>query len=122
MVSGAALSGWYIRELTGTWIQRGSILSAHCMFHEGLNQFFNMLFGLNGALVPADKWKTYYAERLTILPDGFAATLRDVLLTHEISETELKRRIDAFVQMWQPMVTLVEKEVGMKYAEFKDTV
>jgi hypothetical protein len=122
IVSGAALSGWYIKELTETWIQRGSILSANCMFHEGLNHFYNMLYGLNSALVPSEKWKAFYAEKLKILPDRFTEKLSDVLLTLEISEAELRRRIDAFDRIWKPMVALVEIEVGMKYEEFKDTV
>ena len=49
MMSGLSLSEWYINRLTQLWIERGNIISAHHMFNQGLNYFFDMLFEIGRA-------------------------------------------------------------------------
>jgi hypothetical protein len=122
LISGITLSEWYINRLTALWVQRGSIASAHSMFNPGLNHFFDVLFSLNNRLVADHKWRYYCAERLPILPPDFGARMGSVMTLHSPDEDELKRRRDAFMEMWRGMLALVEKDVGMRWEEFKDTV
>jgi hypothetical protein len=122
LVSKITLSEWYINRLTTLWMDRGSIASAHSMFSQGLNHFFDMLFSLNNRLVADHTWRYYCAERLEILPADFGVQMGKVMELKALDGGELKRRRDAFMEMWHGMLPLVEKEVHMKYEEFKNTV
>jgi hypothetical protein len=122
LTSGITLSEWYINRLTTLWVERGSILSAHGMFPQGLNHFFDMLFSLNDRLVADHKWRLFYAQRLGILPEDFNRRMAEVMRARALDEDELARRQDAFMAMWHQMLPLVEKEVGMTYEEFRNSV
>jgi hypothetical protein len=73
-------------------------------------------------LVADHKWRYYYAERLDILPADFGVQMEKVMVLNALNEEELRRRRDAFMVMWRQMLPLVEKDVLMKYEEFKNTV
>jgi hypothetical protein len=122
LISGAALSEWYINRLAALWVKRGSLLSAHSMFDEGLSHFYNMLFALNGQLVPAHKWRIHYARRLPLLPERFAESIERTLIARDLGADELQRRVQAFMAMWTELLPRVEGVVGKTYDEFKDTV
>jgi hypothetical protein len=122
MVSGLTLSEWYVNRLTDLWIDRGSIVSAHHMIHEGLNHFYSLLFVLNNQLVADHKWRAFYAEKLDILPTNFASKMEEVMLVHAFTKTELLRRKEAFMSMWKEILPRVEKHAGKKYDDFRDTV
>ena len=117
MMSGLTLSEWYINRLTQTWVERGSLVSAHHMFDQGLIYFFDILFGLNDQLVPDMKWRYYCAEQLERLPADFGERIKDSMVLHSFSLKELERRKDAFMAMWEGMKPIVEKEVGMTFDE-----
>jgi hypothetical protein len=122
LISGITLSEWYINRLTDLWIARGSVASAHYMFNEGLNHFFNMLFSLNNRLVADHKWRYWYAERLEVLPSDFQPRIAEVMALNGSNADEVKRRRAAFMSMWREMLPLVEKEVMMNYEDFRNTV
>lgn len=122
LMSGAALSEWYINRLTQLWVERGNLISAHHMFDRGLDYFFDMLFALNDELVADTKWKYYCVERLAQLPPGFQEGVMEAMRLRSISTEELDRRRTAFMQMWQHMLPLVEKELQMPYEEFSQLV
>jgi hypothetical protein len=103
-------------------VERGNIISAHHMFNQGLNYFFDMLFALNDQLVADVKWRYYCVEKLTRLPLNFHERIKEVLLLNAFTVEEIERRQRAFMEMWQQMVPLVEQEVQMPYDEFKDLV
>ena len=122
MISGLTLSEWYINRLTRLWIDRGSMLSAHNMFNEGLNQFYTMLFSLNNELTADHKWRLFYAEQLAILPGDFESAMENVMRVRALDEAEIVRRREAFMRMWEEMLPKIDKETSMKYENFKDTV
>lgn len=122
LMTGAALSEWYIRRLTDLWVERGSLLSAHTMVHQGLNHFYEMLFALNDRLVADHKWVAWYAERLPLIPDRFPEKLAELLTLREPSLPELRRRVGVFMEMWSEMLPRVERAVGRSYEVFKDEV
>lgn len=122
MISGITQAEWYINRLTTLWMDRGSVPSAHGMFGPGLDHFFEALFGLNGKLVADFKWRLFYAERLSALPKDFSRRMAEVMMVRSLDESELRRRRDAFMAMWQELLPRIEEEVGMKFDEFKDTV
>jgi hypothetical protein len=122
MMSGLTLSEWYINGLTELWIERGNMVSAHHMFNQGLNYFFEMLFGLNNQLVADMKWRYYCVEKLERLPRNFQERIKDILLLHSISMEELERRKEAFMEIWQEMKPIVEEEVQMSFDEMVQIV
>ena len=117
MLSGLTLSEWYVNRLTRTWVERGNIISAHHMFDQGMNYFFDMLYGLNNQLVADMKWRYFCAERLEQLPHNFRERIQDVMIVHSISTQELERREKAFMEMWDEMKPIIEKEVKMSFDE-----
>ena len=121
-MSGLALSEWYVNTLTHLWVERGNIISAHHMFSQGLNYFFDMLFAMNNQLVPDMKWRYYCVERLERLPPNFHERIKEVMLLNAFTIEEIERRQESFMEMWQHMVPLVEQEVNMPYDQFKDLV
>jgi hypothetical protein len=122
MMSGLTLSEWYVNRLTHLWIERGNIISAHHMFDQGLNYFYDMLFGLNDQLVADMKWRYYCVERLGRLPRDFAERVKDTMLLHSFSIEELDRRRKAFMEMWQEMKPITEEEVQMSFDEMLEVV
>jgi hypothetical protein len=122
LMSGLCLSEWYINRLTDLWVQRGNITSAHHMFAQGLNYFFDMLFALNDQLVADMKWRYYCVEKLACLPAHFQEHLQETMLLQAFTVEELERRKSAFMQMWREMLPIIEQEVHMSYAEIIDLV
>ena len=122
MMSGLTLSEWYVNRLTRLWIERGNIISAHHMFAQGLNYFFDMLFGLNNQLVADMKWRYYCVEQLERLPHHFQERIKDTMMLHSISMEELERRQKAFMDMWGEMKPIIEAEVQMTFDEMLQIV
>jgi len=122
LMSGLVLSEWYINRLTRLWVKRGNIISAHHMFHQGLDYFFDMLFALNGELVPDMKWRYYCSERLPLLPRGYREGIEGAMVLHSFSAEELERRQGSFMGMWREMKPAVEREVQMTFDEMKQVV
>jgi hypothetical protein len=122
LMSGLALSDWYINSLTHLWVERGNLVSAHHMFDQGLNYFFDLLFAINNELVADMKWRYYCVEKLPRLPRNFHERIKEVLLLNELSVEEIERRQQAFIELWQQMVPLVEHEIELTYAEIKNLV
>jgi hypothetical protein len=122
MMSGLTLSEWYINRLTLLWVERGNLISAHHMFHQGINYFFDMLFGLNNQLVPDMKWRYYCTEQLARLPRNYQKRITDLLILHSISMEELERRQQAFMELWNEMKPIIEEEVHMTYDEILQLV
>jgi hypothetical protein len=122
MMSGLTLSEWYINRLTHLWIERGNMVSAHQMFDQGLNYFFDMLFGLNNELVADMKWRYYCVEQLERLPHNFQERIKEVMVLHSISMDELERRQKAFMEIWGEMKPVIEEEVQMSFDEMLQIV
>jgi hypothetical protein len=122
LMSGLSLSEWYINRLTRLWVERGNLISAHHMFAQGLNYFFDMLFALNNELVADMKWRYYCAERLAQLPPKFQERMKETLMLQAFSVEEIERRQRAFMEMWRDMVPVVEQELQMPYDEFSQLV
>lgn len=117
LMSGLVLSEWYTNRLTRLWVERGNIVSAHHMFAQGLNYFFEMLSGLNDQLVADTKWRYYCVERFERLPHNFRERIKDTMLLHSFSVEELDRRQAAFMEMWREMKPVVEEEVQLSFDE-----
>jgi len=117
LMSGLTLSEWYINGLTKLWVERGSIVSAHHMFAQGINYFFDMLFGFNNELVADMKWRYYCVERLEKLPQNFQEKMKDILTVQSFTTDELERRKRVFMEMWDEMKPLIEEEVQLTYDE-----
>ena len=81
-----------------------------------------MLFAINILLLADMKWRYYCVEKLVLLPSHFRENIQKVLLLHVFTVEEIERCKRIFMEMWQPMVTLVEQAVQMPYEEFKKLV
>lgn len=122
LMAGLTLSVWYTNDLTRLWVERGNLISAHHMFDQGLNYFFDMLFGLNHELVADMKWRYYCVAQLDRLPSHFAERIQETMLLHALSLEELDRRQRAFMTMWEEMKPIVEAEVQMTFDEMVQVV
>jgi hypothetical protein len=122
LMSGLTLSEWYVNRLTQMWVERGNPVSAQHMIAQGLLYFCDMLFGLNGELVPDMKWRWYCAEQLAKLPRNFQDRIQDVMVLRDFSGEELERRKDAFMEMWREIRPEVEAETGMTFEEMLEVV
>ena len=122
LMSGLTLSEWYINGLTKLWVERGNIISAHHMFAQGINYFFDMLFGFNNELVADMKWRYYCVEQLERVPHNFQERIKDILTLHSFTLGELDRRKRVFMEMWEEMKPLIEEEVQLSYDEIVQLV
>jgi len=118
MIEGMTQSNWCIDTLPRLWIERGNLVSAHHIFHQGITHFFDALFGLNNTLVADFKWQYFCVEQLPLLPPNFHQGIQEVLRISEFSEAEVERRRQAFMDMWSWVLPRVEAEVKMPYDEF----
>jgi hypothetical protein len=62
------------------------------------------------------------ACKLARLPLNFHEQIQKVLLVNAISAEEIDRRKQAFMEMWQYILPLVEREVQMSFAQFSQLV
>jgi predicted nucleotidyltransferase len=122
LMSGLALSEWYINRLTHLWVERGNLTSAHHMITQGLTHFFDMLFVLNNELIADTKWRYYCVERLAQLPSNFQERIQEIMRIQAFSVAELERRQQAFMEIWREMAPIVEQEVHMSYDEINQLV
>lgn len=122
IMSGFTLSEWYVNRLTQLWIERGNIISAHHMFNQGVNYFFDLLFGLNNELVADMKWRYYCVEKLERLPHNFQERIKDTMILHSFTKDELERRKRVFMDMWGELKPIVEEEVQMSFDEMLQVV
>jgi len=122
IMSGLTLSEWYINRLTQLWVDRGNIVSAQHMFDQGINYFFDLLFGLNDELVADMKWRYYCIEQLERLPNDFQARFKEAMLLHAFTIDELERRKRAFMEMWEELKPLAEEAVQMTFEEMVQVV
>ncbi len=122
VMSGFTLSEWYVNRLTQLWIERGNRISAQHMFDQGINYFFDMLFGLNNELVADTKWRYYCVEQLERLPDHFQERIKETMLLHSFTMDELERRKKVFMEMWAEMKPIVEAEIQMTFDEMLQIV
>ncbi|MGE5776286.1 MAG: hypothetical protein ACM33V_08700 [Chloroflexota bacterium] len=97
-------------------------MSAHQMFDQGMNYFFDMLFGLNRELVADMKWRYYCVEQLERLPGNFQERIKDTMILHSFTTDELERRKRTFMEMWEEMKPVVEDEVQMSFEEMVQIV
>ncbi len=122
LMSGLSLSEWYINRLSLLWVERGNLVSAHHMFDEGLSRFFDMLFVLNDALIPAVKWQYYCAERLPRLPAKFRERMQETMTLKAFTLEDIERRRSSFLEMWREMAEIVQTDLHMTYEEINAQV
>jgi hypothetical protein len=122
LMSGTSLSEWYINRLTLLWLDRGDLVSAHAMFAQGLNYFFDILFALNDELVPDSKWRYFCAATLNRVPLDFQERLKETMILRAFTVEEINRRRVAFMEMWRDMLPIVEREVQMPFEEISQLV
>lgn len=68
------------------------------------------------------KWRYYCAERLARIPANFKERIKETMILNAISPEELERRRKAFMEMWEDMKPVIEKEVQMSFAEMVQIV
>ncbi|KYH36999.1 MAG: hypothetical protein AYL29_009240 [Candidatus Bathyarchaeota archaeon B24] len=122
IIEGMTQSEWYCNYCSESWIYRNDVLSAHRSINLALEYLMKALFGLNNQLLPSEKWLMYLVQRLKWLPRGFNEKLKEILLIREFSIKELQRRRNALNYLWKQMLPRAEKEVGMRFDEFKRLV
>lgn len=122
IIEGMTQAEWYCNDVSESWVYRGDIVSAHYSINSALEHLMKALFGLNGELFPSEKWVAYLVHKLEWLPQRFDEKLREVILLKELSVEELQRRRNALSYLWKQMLPRAEKEVGMKFEEFKKLV
>lgn len=98
LMSGLTLSEWYTNGLTRLWWNAVISFSAHHMFDQGLNYFFDLLFGLNNELVADMKWRYYCVAQLERLPQHFEERIQETMLLHAIS---LKSWTGGGTRLWR---------------------
>lgn len=122
IIEGMTQSEWCCNDLSESWVHRGDIISSHYSVNNGLDELLKVLFALNGRLLPPKKWRVYLSQDLKWLPNGFTDNLKQIMLIGAISLEELQRRREALNYLWRQMLPRAEKEVGMKFNEFKRLV
>jgi len=122
LMSNFVLSEWYFNRLTQLWVERGNLKSAHHMFDQGLNYFFEMLFALNNQLSADMKWRYYCTEQLERVPTHYQERIKSIMLLNSFSLEELERRRSAFMEMWREMLPIVEKELDKTLDEMLQLV
>lgn len=122
IIEGMTQSAWHCNDCSESWVYRNDIESAHRSINLALEYFMKAVFGLNNQLLPDEKWLMHEVRRLKWLPEGFNEKLREIVLIKTISIKELQRRRNALKHLWRQALPKAEKEVGMKFDEFKRLV
>lgn len=122
IIEGITQSEWYCNVMSKSWVYRGDVLSAHHSINNALEELLKALFALNNELLPAKKWQIYQSYSLKWLPDRFREKLMQITIVKSVSIEELQRRRDALNYLWNQMLPRAEKEVAMKFSQFKKLV
>jgi len=122
MMEGVEQSHYYGIRVPEIWICRGDVVSAHQCMYYGLEMLFQALFALNKQLIPPPRWKLWYSRFLKWRPQDFERKIKRALSIKEFSKEELEKRKRAIIDLWEQIKPKVEKEVGMKWEEFKKII
>ncbi|RLE72839.1 MAG: hypothetical protein DRJ37_01910 [Thermoprotei archaeon] len=122
IIEGVTQSDWYCNTVSESWIYRNDPISAHYSIICALEELVKALFMLNNELLPPSKWRIYLVQSLKWLPEEFNEKLKEVLLVRDFSIEELKRRRESLNYLWRQVLPKAEREVGMKFSEFKKLV
>ncbi len=110
---------WYIfpgdgyLSLPEVWRERGDMRAAHHCLDFGIGLVMDLLFALNRQFVPPAKWKLEYLQELAELPDGIDAAISEAMITKAFDEKELERRLAVLRSLWEPLMEMAERKVGM---------
>jgi predicted nucleotidyltransferase len=111
---------WYCcppREDVGTvaeaWIDRGDLVSAHYCLTYSIDLMLKIIFALNKAVLPPQKWRFFYSQTLKWLPLDYVRLLREAMIIKELSTRDFKRRLKALRKMWHHIVPKIKEETGL---------
>ncbi len=102
-----------IGTIAEAWVDRGDLVSAHYCTDYSLDLIIRVLFALNREFLPPPKWRIYYSYNLRWLPKGYGELLKEIMLVHELSLSELKRRLNALRELWHEILPRIENEMGL---------
>ena len=102
-----------IGTIAEAWVERGDLVSAHYCTDYSLDLIIRVLFALNREFLPPPKWRIYYSYNLRWLPKGYGELLKEIMLVHELSLSELGRRLNALRELWYEILPKIEKETGL---------
>ena len=116
----AELLKWYccppetrIGTIAEAWVERGDLVSAHYCIDYSLDLTIRVLFALNREFLPSPKWRIFYSQTLRWLPKGYGKLLKETMLVHELSLSELERRLNALRKLWRGILPKIENEMGL---------
>jgi predicted nucleotidyltransferase len=116
----AELLKWYccppetrIGTIAQAWVERGDLVSAHYCTDYSLDLIIKVLFALNKEFLPPPKWRIFYSHNLKWLPKRYGQLLKEIMLVHELSLSELERRLNALKELWRGILPRIEKETGL---------
>jgi len=102
-----------IGTITEAWAERGDLVSAHYCIDYSLDLTIRILFALNREFLPSPKWRIFYSHTLKWLPKGYGKLLKETMLVHELSLSELERRLNALRELWCGILPRIENETGL---------
>ena len=102
-----------IGTIAEAWVERGDLISAHYCANHSLDLIIKVLFALNREFLPPPKWRIFYSYGLEWLPKKYGELLKKAMMAHELSLSELKRRLNALRELWRGIQPRIEKETGL---------
>jgi len=101
-----------VGTVSGAWIERGDMTSAHYCVTYAVDVLINMLYALNREFLPAPKWRLFYSHELRWLPKGYSRLIEQAMITRSFSVKEFNRRLTAVRQLWREVLPKIEDETG----------
>jgi hypothetical protein len=103
---------WFIDECATSWITRGNIIAAHHAINRGIDLLLDYLYLKNREFIPYDKWKSFYAMQLEILPDSFEERVGKALIIRELSAECVQARQAVLDPLMKEAYQLPNKKDG----------
>jgi hypothetical protein len=102
-----------METVTGAWVARGDLVSAHYCVNYALDLMMSVLFALNKEFLPPQKWRIFYSYSLKWLPKDYEKLVKEAMLVKSLSAQDLERRLLALRETWSQILSKTREETGL---------
>jgi hypothetical protein len=96
-------ANWYIQEVVWIWFWRGDIFQAHYCLNQALDWLLEYCYVSKNRFIPFGKWKYHLIRKQKLVSVRLIRKIEQFTLIRDVSERELKSRINLGVEILKLM-------------------
>jgi hypothetical protein len=111
---------WYVEINPIRCIKRGLYINGVDLLNSSINLYIQTLYLLNYQYSLHCKWRLDMAKDLKIVPKNYSIQIEKALITESISPNGIMKKRENIINLFKPLIELVQNEYGMNIQELYD--